>query len=158
MKHKTYILRSGLSAEAVIARVGKLLAKEGVQFRAEGFSIYSISTPIVILSLQRILYSDRNWVGLNPFTFISGIDVLCRLDKTGLTEIVIHVNKFRTFLWVAFSVWVSALTVLGISKPNGAILFIAVGLAAWFAVVWFGFVSFIGGYLIKKEITDCLSA
>lgn len=153
MRHKTYILSSRLSAEAAIARIGKLLAKEGVRYRTEGLTICSISTPIALLSFQRILYSDRNWVGLNPFTFISRVDVLCRLDKSGLTEIVVQVNKFRTFLWVSFWVWASALAALAMPKSEGALLFIAVSSAAWF-----GFVSFLGGYLIKKEITDCLNA
>jgi hypothetical protein len=73
MKHKTYMLSSRLPAETTIARIGELLAKEGVQYRTEGLSIFSIGTPIALLSLQRTLYSDRNWVGLNPFTFISGV-------------------------------------------------------------------------------------
>ena len=153
MKHKTYILSSRLSAETTIARVGDLLAKEGVKYRTEGLSIFSISTPIALLSSQRTLYSDRNWVGLNPFSFISGVDVRCQLDKSGLTEIIVHVNKVRTFLWVAFWVSSSALAASRLPKPEGAVLFIAVSLAAWF-----GLVSFLGGYLIRKEITDCLNA
>jgi hypothetical protein len=154
MKHKTYILSSRLSAETTITRIGELLAKEGVQYRAEGLSIFSISTPIALLSLQRTLYSDRNWVGLNPFTFISGVDVRCQLDESGLTEIIVQVNKARTFLWVAFWVSISGLAASGFPTLEGAILFIgAVSLAAWFVLV-----SFLGGYLIKKEITDCLNA
>jgi hypothetical protein len=153
MKHKTYILNSRLPAEKAIARVGDLLTKEGVQYRTEGLSIFSISMPIALLSLQRTLYSDRNWVGVNPFTFISGIDARCQLDTSGLTKIIVQVNKFRTFLWVAFWVCNSALAASAMPKPDGALLFIAVSLAAWF-----GFVSFLGGYLIKKEITDCLNA
>jgi hypothetical protein len=74
------------------------------------------------------------------------------LDKSGITEIVVHVNRFRTFLWVAFWVWASALAALGLPKSEGAILFIAVSSAAWF-----GLVSFSGGYLIKKEITNSLN-
>jgi hypothetical protein len=153
MKHNVYILSSCLSAETTIARVGELFAKEGVQFRTEGLSIFSISTPIALLSFDRTLYSNRNWVGLNPFTFISGIDVRCRLDKSGVTEIVVQVNKFRTFLWVA--VWVSSSGLAASAMPiaQGALLFIAVSLAAWF-----GLVSFLSGYLIKKEISDCLNA
>lgn len=149
---KTYILSSRLSAETTIARVEDLLAKAGVQGRTEGLSIFSISTPIALLSFQRTHYSDRNWVGLNPFTFISGVDVRCQSDKSGLTEINVQVNKERTFLWVAFSVVSSGLAASAMPEPDGAILFIAVTLAAWF-----GLVSFLGGYLIKKEITGCLN-
>jgi hypothetical protein len=152
MKPKTFTINSRLSAETTVARVGDLLAKEGVQYRVEGLSILSISTPIALLTFQRTLYSNRNWVGLNPFTFISGVDVRCS-DKGGLTEVIVQVNNVRTFLWVAFWVLSSALAASGMPKPDGIILFSAVSLAACF-----GFLSFLGGYLIKKEIADCLEA
>jgi hypothetical protein len=38
-------------------------------------------------------------------------------------------------------------------QPEGAFLFIGVTIAAWFVLV-----SFLGGFLIKKEIRDCLNA
>jgi hypothetical protein len=154
MKRKTYIISSRLSAETTIARVGDLFRKAGVQYRTEGLSIVSISTPIVLLSFQRILYSNRNWVGLNPFTYISGVDVRCRLETSGLTEVVVQINRFRTFLYMASWFCAIGLTSIGMPPLEDAILFIiAVSLAGWF-----GLVSFLGGYLIKKEITDCLKA
>jgi hypothetical protein len=55
-------------------------------------------------------------------------------------------------LWVAFWVLSSALAALRMPKPGGTILFIVVTVAAWF-----GLMSFLGGYLIKKEIRDCLN-
>jgi hypothetical protein len=128
------------------------LAKERVEYRIEGLSILSIRMPIALFSLQRSLYSDRNWVGLNPFTFVSGVSVRCQLDKNGLTQIIVQVNKVRTFAWVAFWVLSSALAASRMPKPDGIILFFAISIAAWF-----GLVSFLGGYLIKKEITDCLN-
>jgi hypothetical protein len=36
-------------------------------------------------------------------------------------------------------------------EPGGVLFFIAFACATWF-----GIVSFLGGYLIKKEIGDCL--
>ena len=153
MKNKIYKLESQLPAEATIARVGDLLENEGVKYKVEGLSIVSTSTPIALLSLQPALYSHRNWVGLNPFTFISGVCVQCTVDKSGCTEVVIGVNRFRAFLWVAFWVVSSALVAKSVPEPEGALLFIAVSLAAWF-----GFVSFLGGHLIKKEIIGSLNA
>lgn len=153
MKHKTYTLSSHLSPEGAIAQVEKLLGEQGVQYKTEGLSICSTRTPVALLGLQRTLYSAKNWVGLNPFTFISGVDVLCRLDESGRTSIVVHVKRFRTFLWVAFWVWVSALAASAMPAPEGASLFIAITLTAWFVLV-----VFFSGYLIKKEIADCLNA
>jgi hypothetical protein len=154
MKHRTYILSSRLSADAAIARIGKLLAREGVQYRTEGLSICSLSAPIVLLSLQRIAYSNRNWVGLNPFPFISGVNVRCQPAESGLTDIVVQVNRDRTFLYVASCVCASGFASVGMATLGGAIVLIAVS----FAAAWFGLVSFLGGHLIKKEIGDCLKA
>jgi hypothetical protein len=154
MKHKTYILSSRLSAEETIARVRDLFGKAGVQYRTEGLSIVSTRTPIALLSFQRILYSDRNWVGLNPFTYISGINVRCRPVRSGLTEIIAQVDRSRTFLWVAYWFCASGLASAGMSTLGDAILFIAVSSAA----AWLGLVSFLGGYLMKKKITGCLKA
>jgi hypothetical protein len=140
MKYKIYLLKSPLSAKQAVERVKDLLKREGVQHRTEGLSIVSISTPIAVLSFQRVLYSKRNWVGLNPFTFISGVDVRCRPDKSGLTEVTVQVNRFRTFLYVAF--WGLGRRPSGISyiKPDGATLTTVVGLTAWFGLVWCGLV------------------
>jgi hypothetical protein len=99
-------------------------------------------------------YSNRNWAGLNPFTYISGVDVRCQSDKSGLTEIVVQVNRLRTFLYMASWFCAIGLTSVGMPTLEDAILFIiAVSLAGWF-----GLVSFLGGFLIKKEITDCFKA
>jgi hypothetical protein len=154
VKHRTYILSSRLSAESAIARIGELLAKEGVQYRKEGLSIFSTRTPIALLSFQRNRYSNKNWVGPNPFTFVSGVNVQCQLDNSGLTQVVVQVNQFRTFVWVAF--WASGCGMAASAMPtpaDAAIFFIALTLAAWF-----GLVSFLGGYLIEKEIADCLNS
>jgi len=147
MVHKTYELSCRLSIETAIERIEDLLAKEGVQYRTADLSIASIGTPIALFSFQRILYSSRNWVGLNPFTFVSSVIVRCESSSGGLTRIIIQVNQARTFLWSAFWAWCGALSALGMPEPAGAILFMAVTLAAWF-----GLVSFLGGALIKKEI------
>lgn len=151
MKRSTYFLSSPLPSEATIARLGDLFARAGVQYRTEGLRILSTSTPVALLSAQRTLYSNRNWVGLNPFAFVSGVDLRCHLGKSGRTEITIQVNKLRTFLWVAFWSCCSGLTAVGLPQPEGAILFISVSLTAWFALV-----SFLSGYLIRKEIAGCL--
>jgi hypothetical protein len=135
-----------------MARVAEVLAKAGVHYKAEGLSIVSTRTPMAF-GFQRMYYSNRNRFGLNPFTFISGIDVLSRSDKSGGTEIVAQVNQFRTFLWAASWFSSSGIAASGMPTLPTAVLFIAVStLAAWLV-----FVSLLGGYLIKKEIADCLN-
>ena len=154
MKHRTYILSSRLPAEIAIARIGRLLAREGVHYKTEGLCICSLKTPIVLFSFQRIAYSHGNWVGLNPFPYISGVNVRCKPAESGLTDIVVQVNRDRTFLYVASCVCTSGFASVGMATLGNAIVFIAIS----FAAAWFGFVSFLGGHLIKKEIGDCLKA
>jgi hypothetical protein len=154
LKQNTYALTSRLSAETAIARIGELLAKEGVKYRIEGLSLFSISTPIALFSFQRILYTKKNWVGVNPFTYISGVNVRCHPDESGVTQIIIEVNKFRTFAYVAIWVCSSGMASAGMPTLTDAILFIVMSsVAAWFVLV-----AFLGGYLVKKEIANCLNA
>jgi hypothetical protein len=153
MKYGTYILSSRLSAQETIARVGRLLAKGGVQYKTEGLSICSLRTPVVLLSFQRIAYSNRNWVGLNPFPFVSGVNVRCQPDTSDLIRVTVQVNRSRTLLYAASSVCCSGLASVGMPTLGDALLFVAVT----FAATWLVLVPFLGGYLIKKEIVDCLN-
>jgi hypothetical protein len=151
MKHKTYTLSSQLSPEDAIARVGELLAAERVRYRIEGLSIFSTSTPIALLSFQRVLYSKRNWVGVNPFAYISAVNVECWSGDGGLTEVLVRIDRFRTYVYLAFSVCSFGGSV-GMPTLAYAVVFVAAG----FAAAWFYLVSFLGGYLLKKEIRDCV--
>jgi len=104
-----------------------------------------------VLGIQPKLYGHSNWVGLNPFTFVSGVEAQCEQLDSGLTKVTVRVNRLRTFLWAAFWIACSLLAARAMPEPGGAILVIGVACAAWF-----GLASFLGGYLIKKEISDCL--
>jgi hypothetical protein len=153
MKYKTYTLSSRLSPEEAIARVGKLLAAERVQYRVEGLSIFTTRTPMP-LGLQRAHYSKRNWVGLNPFAYVSGVSVECQAVNGGPTQILVRVDRFRTFTYSA--IWVCASGLVSVRMPTlaYAVSFIAVS----FALAWLCSVVLLGGYLLKKEIADCLNA
>jgi hypothetical protein len=149
--HKTYELVCQLPAHAALERIEALLSKEGVKYRAANLSVASTQTPIAVLGIQPQLYSHKNWVGLNPFTFVSSVDVRCESSDHGSTKVIVRVNRVRAFVCVAFWVACSCLAASAMPEPGGAILVIGVACAAWFGVV-----SFLGGYLIKKEIGDHL--
>jgi hypothetical protein len=151
LMHKSYELVYHLPAQAASERIAGLLSKEGVKYRTSELSIVSTQTPIILLSIQPKLYSHSNWVGLNPFTFVSGIDVRCEQGNGGLTKVTVRVNRLRAFLWVAFWVACSLLAASAMPELEGAIFVIGVACAAWF-----GIVSFLGGYLVRTEISDCL--
>ena len=150
---KTYEIFCQLPADAAAKRIEALLYKEGVKCRVSDLSITSVRTPIAVLGIQPRLYSHSNWVGLNPFTFVSGVDVRCKQGDDGLTKVTISVNRLRALLWVTFWGACSLLAASAMPEPGGAIFFIGITSSAWFAIV-----SFLGGYLIKKEITNSLKA
>ncbi len=133
-------------------RIGALFAQERVEYRSAGLSIFSTRTPIALLSFDPKLYSRANWVGLNPFTFVSGIDVRCESGTNGVTKISVHIHQFRTVVWVLFWASCSGLAASAMPLPGGVILFVGVTLAAWFGL------RFLGGSLIRNEIRDCLKA
>jgi hypothetical protein len=77
MIQKTYELVCQLPAQTASERIEALLSKEGVTYTAANLFVTSTSTPIVLLGIQSKLYSRSNWVGLNPFAFVTSVDVRC---------------------------------------------------------------------------------
>ncbi len=151
MIHKTYELICRLPAPAVLERIKDLLTKECVKYTVADLSITSTQTPAVVLGFDPRLYSHANRVGINPFAYVSSVEVRCESDGNGLTRVIVRVDRFRAFVWVGFWVACGALAAYVMPAPGGAIIFVGISCAAWF-----GIVSFLGGYLIKKEIGDQL--
>ncbi len=150
--HKIYELICQLPAHTASERIEDMLSREGVRYTAANLAITSVRTPIVVLGIQPNLYSHSNWVGLNPFAFVSGVDLRFKEDEDGLTRVTVRVNRLRGLLWVAFWFMCGSLAARAMPEPGGAILLIGITCAAWLAMV-----SFLGGYLIKKQIADRLS-
>jgi hypothetical protein len=149
--HKTYELVSRLPAHEALERIKGLLTKACVKYRAADLSVTSTQTPIVVFGFDPRLYSRTNWVGLNPFTYVSGVEVRCESVDNGLTKVIVRVNRLRAFVWVGFWVACSALAASAMPEPAGTLVVVTFTSAAWL-----GIVSFLGGYLIKKEIGDHL--
>lgn len=153
MIYKTYELLCQLPAQRAVDQIAALFSKDGVKYKTTDLSIISLSTPIVLIGIQPRLYTHSNWVGINPFTFISGIDVHCESMGEAVAKVVIRINRLRAYLWVVFWAVCSFLAGRAMPEPGGAILFFGVVSAAWLVIV-----SFLCGYLVKKEIGDCLRA
>lgn len=100
--HKTYELICQLPAHTASERIESMLSREDVRYTATNLAITSVRTPIVVLGIQPNLYSHGNWVGLNPFAFVSDVDLRFREDENGLTRVTVRVNRLRGLLWVAF--------------------------------------------------------
>jgi hypothetical protein len=151
--HNTYELICRLAPQAASDRIGALLSHEGVRFKASNLFIASTNTPIAVLGVQSKLYTRKNWVGINPFAFISSVDVNCEPADGNTTKVTISVNRRRALLFFAFWVACGYLVARAMPQPSGVIL-----LASISAVAWLGVVSFLGGYLVKKEIDNELRA
>ena len=149
--HKTYEFVCRLPVHVALARIEDLLSKEYVKYRVVNLSITSTETPIFIFNFDPRQFSRRNWVGLNPFAYVSGVDVRCQAGDNGQTKVIVCVNRFRTFLLGTF--WVLWCLLLAGAVPELWAKFIPIAIAC---VSWFGIVSFLGDYLIKKEIGDHL--
>jgi hypothetical protein len=150
--HKTYELSCQLPAQEAFERIEGLLSNEGVKYRAAGLSIASTRTPIVLLSIQPKLYTHSNWVGVNPFVYVSNVDVRFKQGDGEVTKVTIRVNRLRAFLLSALGIAFGFLAASAMPEPAGLLFFVGFACATWF-----GIVSFLGGYLIKKEIADRLS-
>jgi hypothetical protein len=148
--HKTYELVCPLPAHAALERIEALLSKECVKYRAADLSVISTQTPMVLFNFDPRGYSRSNWVGVNPFKYVSGVNVRCESGENGLTKVIVRVNRLRAFILLAFWVACGSLAASAMPKPGGAILVIGIACAAWFGIVS------LGGYLIKKEIGDHL--
>lgn len=145
---KIFEITCPIAPQAASERIEKLLSHEGVKFNKTDLRITSTRTPMVVLGAQPKLYTRRNWVGLNPFAFITGIDVRCE-SSDGVTKVNVRVNQRRSICWAAIWALCGYLTGRAMPQPAGTALFIVVMFAAWF-----GIVSFLGGYLVRKEIGD----
>ena len=147
-------LKSRLAPREALSRIGNLLAEEGVKFKEEAeLSLVSTATPIVILSVQTRLYSRKNWVGLNPFVYITAIRVDCKRDGSNGTTIELRINRRRALLWVVYWAICAGLVARGLPEPNGALLW-----ASTTVIAWLPFFSFLGGGLVKREIRSVVRA
>jgi len=103
MRTRAFRLKTGLAAGEALARVARLLEAEAVQARREGETIWSVRTPDPLATWDRRGYSRRNWVGINPFSLITGIKVSCAKDLEGNTVLDVVVDTLRTVLWLGFA-------------------------------------------------------
>ena len=75
-------LRSNLSLSNTLKQIEDLFSHESITFYSDSDSITSTDIPLPILSLDRRMYTRKNWMGINPFIFITSIKVsLSKLNE-----------------------------------------------------------------------------
>jgi hypothetical protein len=128
---------------------GQLAKRSVVTTRGADNSLTSASIALPLLSPDRRAYSRDNWIGLNPFVYLSSIVVSANAGNSSETRVAISVSLVR--LWVCASVCVA--TILPILGAN-----LGVGIVA-LALVGFG-VAFVRqvvvGKLVPAEILKAL--
>lgn len=147
--HGTYEVSSPLETREAFERIERLLAHENVEYIAKGLRVASTSTPIIFLGLQPKLYTRKNWVGLNPFAFITSVDVQCESAEGAPARIKVCINRRRSILHVVFWGACGALMARVMPQPAGVILFVMMVLVAWLCIV-----KYLGGRLVKREILN----
>jgi hypothetical protein len=151
--YQTYEGSSPLEPREAFERIERLLKNEGVEYITSGLRVASTSTPIVMLGFQPKLYTRKNWVGLNPFAFITSVDIQCELADDATARIKVRINRRRSILHVVFWGACGALMAQAMPEPAGVLLFGVMIFAAWFSIV-----KYLGGRLVKREIMDELGA
>jgi len=151
MMYKTYEFVCQMTAAEALERIKRFFSKYGVKYRADDVSVTSTHIPVALFSFDRRLYSQSNWTRLNPFNLVTGVNVRCEPDDNGLTRVIVRVNRIQAILTVAGWMTLSLLLASEMPLLIAALFFVGSASAAWFVVV-----SFLGGYLIKKEIGDHL--
>lgn len=151
--NRTYEIVCHLAPQAALKRIGALLSREGVRYSSVDLAIASSKTPFAVLGLDPRMYTRSNWVGINPFAFVSGLNVSCEPVDGRSTKVRLQIHRRRAVLWFAFWVVCGFFVARALPAPGGAIFFVALA-----CVAWLGNVSFLGGYLIRKEIeTELMS-
>jgi hypothetical protein len=125
-----------------MARVARLLEAEGVHVRQDGPTIWSVRTPVPLFNWDRRMYSRRNWVGINPFSLITGIKVSCGKNPDGDTVLEVVVDTGRTVLWLGFAVALACGVSISASPSIAfpfAIILLGFGMLQWaisLSLVW----------------------
>jgi hypothetical protein len=103
MKNITFTLNTVLSTSDAIMRISNLLTSEHVNFQADLNSIRSKEIPLPFWNFDKRLYTKRNWIGINPFIFASGVNFLIKESHFQQTQIDITIYQRRAiFMYVLF--------------------------------------------------------
>jgi hypothetical protein len=135
-------LQTPLPPVAAIEALERQLAKRSVVVaHGSDNSLMSTSIALPLLSPDRRSYSRDNWVGLNPFVYLSSVAVVASCDPSGQTNIAVSVSLLR-FWTCVFICLVLVLPIFGANLGAGmaALVFVALG------------VTFIREVVIKRAL------
>ena len=144
-----FTIKTKLKTSDVISALKDRLIKRSVNINVDDDTITSISTPIPLFSFDRRQFSKDNWIGINPFQYISNIKIVCSTVEKHITKVDIDVSTARAWLWVIF-LFSLAIYIFSIDLTAGLI-------ALSFATIMsFLILSVFAKYLLKLEINNSI--
>lgn len=97
MRRKVFRVATALPAGEALDRLAQLLHNWGVKVSRESGVVRSINTPIPLGNLDPRVYRNRYWIGVNPFSLITAIDMTVTVSGA-LTEISVSIDRLRAIL------------------------------------------------------------
>lgn len=145
-----FSIETKLESSIVITALQDRLTKRYVRIKTDNNSITSTYTPFPLLSFDRKMYSKDNWIGINPFQFISNIKIVCSKEENDNTIVNINVSTAsRAWFWILF--WFSLATL--IISANLIAGLIAMAIATIINLI---ILCCFANYLLKIEINDAI--
>ena len=123
MRRKSFSLVADLPIEEVIGRLTGLFEAGGASVIREDNCVRSVHTPVPLLNVDPRLYSRRNWVGINPFALVTGVEAAAAPGDKG-TQVNVRVDRRRMLLLLAFEV--ALIFVIAIDAPLLVVLAVSV--------------------------------
>jgi len=146
---RRYSIRSSLSPVEALSRLAGLLTAERVSYRRTEQGLQSTRTPFG-LTFQGIWFSRRNWVGLNPFAFVTAVSISCSGANTSSGTATVRVDRTRA-LGLASPYLVGFVLAPVVPLPAAIIV-----IAACIGLIWF-IVSYVAGHLLERELSEVLA-
>lgn len=151
-KNMKIAIKTKLTKQGIIGRIEKLFTDESIKFKSDSDSICSQRVALTILGIDPRKYSRKNWLGINPFTYISQIKVSISEIKDNNVILNISINQTRAvvLLLIALSLFAG----VAFQLPE-----------AWIGILFFSFFASLStSYifwlcihrLIKREIINSI--
>lgn len=145
---RAFTLTSDLSENDAQQQIIKLFDSESVKYQVVNNEIRSLKTPVTLLSVDPRMYTRRNWVGINPFVFISGINVTLNGGSSKGTVIDVNINQTRGVIIYLLILLCLASIMFAIPNLLTGIAILVFGLFISYLIIF----PFFIGSVLKNEI------
>ena len=135
MKKVRIRIVSKLNVQDTLKQIKKLFKEESIQFNIDKYTIKSSKIPLPLLSFDYRQYSRKNWIGVNPFIFISSI--LIKIEELDNNKIIANVIIDPTRAILAYIFILLLVCIVSMSLP-----------LSWIGIIFFLVFSIFSGFFI----------